>query len=94
MKLNEPILTTSPHGEQSLRPCGVPSDLTIGNQLFELSANNGPEAIVMTGEELTSLANQWLEYCKNAGRPNESSSATAATNATKAGHNQKESNAK
>lgn len=71
MKLNEPILTTSPHGEQSLRPCEVPAELTIGNQLFELSANNGPEAIVMTGEELTSLANQWLEYTKTQGTAND-----------------------
>ena len=62
-KLNKPILTTDPHGEQSLRPCEASSD-KVGNQLFELSSNTDDSAIVMTGEELSSLANQWLRYAK------------------------------
>ena len=61
-KLNPAILTTDPHGEQSLRQCDLEDDQTIGNQLFELSSNNDDSAIVMTGEELTSLARQWLKY--------------------------------
>ena len=60
--LNDPILTTEPHGEQSLRRCDTEDDQRIGNLLFELSSNNDDSAIVMTGEELTSLANQWLVY--------------------------------
>jgi AAA+ ATPase superfamily predicted ATPase len=61
-KLNKPILTTDPHGEQSLRRCDNEDDQTIGNLLFELSSNSDDSAIVMTGEELTSLANRWLEH--------------------------------
>jgi AAA+ ATPase superfamily predicted ATPase len=66
-KLNKPILTTDPHGEQSLRRCDNEDDSKIGNLLFELSANHDDSAIVMTGEELTSLANQWLEYVTTQG---------------------------
>jgi hypothetical protein len=70
-KLNKPILTTDPHGEQSLRPTEEPSADKVGNRLFELSSNTDDSAIVMTGEELTSLANQWLEYAKTQGTANE-----------------------
>ena len=67
-KLNKPILTTSSHGEQSMRLCDNEKDSPIGNLLFELSNNNDDSAIVMTGEELTSLANQWLAHCRANGR--------------------------
>ena len=58
------IFTTEPHGDQSLCRCDNPEE-KIGNRLFELSSKGSGSAIVMTGEELTSLAKQWLAHCKD-----------------------------
>jgi hypothetical protein len=53
------IIITQPHGEQSLSRIDCAD--SIGNSLFTLKNSDG-HAITMTGEELDSLANQWLEW--------------------------------
>lgn len=53
------ILTTEPHGEQSVVFFDEQSN--IGNSLFSIHQKGGP-SMVMTGEELTSLAKQWIKY--------------------------------
>jgi hypothetical protein len=65
---NQLIFTTEPHGDQCLCRCDNPEE-KIGNQLFELSSKGSGSAIVMTGEELTSLAKQWLAHCKKVRSP-------------------------
>lgn len=69
----KPIFITSPHGAQSLinrdtvkTPSGLVStgqlsNHRIGNCLFSLKDDCGNE-VVMTGEELNSLAVQWLNF--------------------------------
>ena len=69
------ILKTDPHGAQTLRQIEPSESNKVGNRLYDLSAiaTYGTAQIahvVMTGEELTSLANQWLEYAKSAGTAN------------------------
>ena len=64
------ILTTDPHGAQKLYETEEPqSQPKVENRLYTLEDSQGRWTI-MTGEELTSLANQWLAHCKNAGMPN------------------------
>jgi len=64
MPKEKSILTTSPHGEQVLKVLTSEKYESIDNSLFSLNVVNGRGRIVMTGEELTSLANQWLELVK------------------------------
>jgi len=51
---------TGPHGAQSLSPIGGDESFDIGNQLFALRGADGE--VQMTGEELDSLARQWLAH--------------------------------
>ena len=58
------LLTTQPHGAQKLYETEEPqTQPIIGNRLYTLEDSEGRWTI-MTGEELTSLANQWLTYAK------------------------------
>lgn len=64
------LLTTEPHGAQKLYETEEPqSQPKVGNRLYTLEDDQG-RWTNMTGEELTSLANQWLEYAKAQGMPN------------------------
>ena len=54
------ILTTDPHGEHDVRLIEQHPD-GIGNSLYALKVC-GKDAIGFTGEELTSLAWQWLNH--------------------------------
>ena len=54
------LFTTQPHGEQTLREYQTPDpDMPVGNRLFILHDSQARE-LVLTGEELNSLAWQWL----------------------------------
>ena len=64
------LLTTEPHGAQKLYETEEPqTQPKIGNRLYTLEDDQG-RWTNMTGEELTSLANQWLAYAKSAETPN------------------------
>lgn len=59
------ILYTAPHAAQRLIPAEsetVDPTTPIGNQLFTLEEKEGKGSITMTGEELDSLAQQWLGF--------------------------------
>lgn len=55
------ILTTDPHGEHHL--CRLDSDFGVNNSIFLLKDREG-KSIGFTGEELTSLATQWLKFAR------------------------------
>lgn len=61
------LITTSPHGAQTLRAEDPSLDkcLPVSSRLYILRDDGkSPNEIWMTGEELTSLATQWLVYVK------------------------------
>ncbi len=60
----ELIFTTDPHGEQQLFSIESPPVEKTGKRLFALVDFTGGGSIVMTGDELTSLATRWLEFTK------------------------------
>ena len=57
----KPIITTDPHGEQKVTPLEG-DELEVRNRLFSITCRDKRQHIVMTGEELDSLANQWLKW--------------------------------
>lgn len=57
-KLN---ITTQPHGEHKLVRTEPAGENAVHNQLFALKNSAGVE-MGFTGEELTSLSNQWLKF--------------------------------
>ena len=56
-----PVLTTDPHGEHVLTHLEPPHGLPLSSRLFVLKDSLGRQ-LDFTGEELTSLATQWLRY--------------------------------
>lgn len=64
----KPILITSPHAAQKLFHTEKPDEraATFGNQLFTLRETYGRKRnqMTFTGEELSSLALQWLAYAE------------------------------
>lgn len=59
------ILTTDPHGEHHV--CRFDAVHGVDNSIFLLKNREG-DTIGFTGEELTSLATQWLKFVKNHAR--------------------------
>lgn len=69
MKAARTVLTTSPHGEQSLSTLpALSTGYPIRNQLFRL-ANIGGRELILTGEELDSLADQWRAFVRSHSKP-------------------------
>lgn len=65
------IITTNPHGAQCVFEIEPDSGLPVRNRLFALEDSSEPDKCLnLTGEEMTDLANQWLEYAKGAGMSN------------------------
>ncbi len=58
------ILITNPHGEQEITEIPGNEGLSIGNSLFKLEDKENKRFLIMTGEELTDLSNQWLNFVK------------------------------
>jgi len=57
----KPILITDPHGEQKISQ--VESDeLPVSHRLYSITNSEEGQHIIATGEELDSLAFQWLAY--------------------------------
>jgi len=59
------LFTTDPHGAQTLSEMTAENDPQgkTGNKLFQLQADQqGAFCACMTGEELDSLAHQWLKH--------------------------------
>lgn len=65
------IITTKTHGAQHVYEIEKDSTLPVHNRLFALEDASEPDKCVnLTGEEMTDLANQWLEYAKTQGTAN------------------------
>lgn len=65
-KPSKTILTTDPHGEQRITKLEG-DELPVGNRLFSITCRDNRQHIVLTGEELDSLAGQWLKWRKGEG---------------------------
>jgi hypothetical protein len=63
------LFRTDPHNAQGVYDADEDSGLPTHNKLHCVEDDQG-RYINMTGEELTSLANQWLEYAKTQGTAN------------------------
>ncbi|MCX6896309.1 MAG: hypothetical protein NTZ16_12590 [Verrucomicrobia bacterium] len=57
----KPILTTQPHGEHTVRQLEPKDDGPLLNRLFVITNKSGDE-VALAGEELSSLAKQWLHH--------------------------------
>lgn len=63
------LFTTDPHGEQTVaRLVSESEGFTLHNQIFQIKDTAG-RAIVLTGEEMTDLAGQWLKYVLSQTKP-------------------------
>jgi hypothetical protein len=58
------IFTVDPHGAFMVREVEDDDHHVLPNRLFEVKERyiNNPLRLLLTGEELTCLANQWLAY--------------------------------
>lgn len=57
------LFTTEPGGEHQCYDISPNDNLPIHNKLFSIEDSDG-NVIALTGEELTDLANRWLNYIK------------------------------
>ncbi len=64
MKPNQLNIITNPHGAQTVIPVPGNDGLSVGNSLFLILDIVNNKTITMTGEELTDLSNQWLNFVK------------------------------
>jgi hypothetical protein len=62
-KSTQPIFTTSPHGAQTVSFLENDKDTPLHNRLIEIYEDEG-HCLVMTGEELTNLCEQWFKLAK------------------------------
>ncbi len=58
------LIITDPHGAQEITEIPGNEGLSVGNGLFRLEDKEGKRFLIMTGEELTSLSNLWLNFVK------------------------------
>ncbi len=58
------LIITDPHGAQEITEIPGNEGLSVGNSLLRLTDKDNKKFLIMTGEELTSLSNQWLNFVK------------------------------
>lgn len=87
------LFRVDPHGSQGVYDADDGSQHSQRNRLHCIKDDQG-RFVNMTGEELTSLANQWLSRCKNAAAAKKSkaspilSASSPASNILPMGSNQ------